>query len=535
MSEQTVADMIVSILEMSGVKRVYGLIGDSLNPIGDSIRRKNSVEWIAVRHEEAAAFAAGGEAFLSGELCVCAGTAGPGSVHLVNGLYEANRNNCPVLAIVTHIRSSEIGLDFFQETKPMELYKDCSIFCETVTYPSQMPRLLQEAMQTALMKKGVAVIIISKDISESLIEDSPYTRPVLPMKTTLVPAQEEIKKLADIINTHENVTLYCGIGCIEARDEVLSLAQTIKAPLCATIRSKDFMEPENPNYVGMNGMLSNRENRAALKGCDLLVLLGTDFPYAMVLPTAPTVVQIDINPKSIGRRSRLDLGINGDVKTVLDVLIPLLQQKEDDTHLKQSLAYKEEIDRQKETALVEMADAETLRPEYLTSLLSELADEEAIFAVDVGLNDVWASRYIKPKGKQRIIGSFHHATMAAAIPEGMGAFLATGKQIIVMAGDGGFSMLLGELLTIAQHNIPLKIIVYNNRELGYINFEAHLDKIPPFQTGMKNPDFSKVAEAIGIKGYHVDSPKGLKEILKRALEEEGPVVIDATTDPDALP
>lgn len=534
---KTVADRLVSILADSGVQRIYGLIGDSLNPIGNALSSDKRIQWTAVRHEEAAAFAAGTEAFLSGRLCVCAATTGPGSVHLINGLYEANRNGAPVLAIVSHIPSSEIGLDYFQETNPLILYKDCSVFCEMISHPSQMPRLLQEGMQTALSKKGVAVIVLPKDICLKEIEDSPYERVVSSTPAAVVPPPDAVEKLADIINSHERITLYCGIGCSDAKEEILAFAETVKAPIVHTIRSKEFMESGNPNDVGLNGFLSFGESREALETCDLLMLIGTDYPYDVLLPTRPTVIQIDVKGKHLGRRSRLDFGLRGDIKSVMDILVPLVREKKNDAHLRHALKFKNTLEQKKEDALHEMASMHPLRPEYLTFLINQEAPENAVFTIDVGLNDVWAARYLKACGTRRIIGSFKHATMAAAVPGAIGAYYAVEKDVpvIALAGDGGLTMLLGELLTIVQHDVPVKIVVYNNGELGYINFEAKVDGIAPFQTALKNPDFAKLAEVIGLRGFRLNSPENARETIRRFLDEPGPALLDAVTDGAALP
>lgn len=534
---RTVADKLVSILADSGVQRIYGLIGDSLNPVGAALSKDKRISWISVRHEESAAFAAGTEAFLSGQLGVCAATTGPGSVHLINGLYEANRNGAPVLAIVSHIPSSQTGLDYFQETNPAILYKDCSIFCEMISHPSQMPRLLQEGMQAALSKKGVAVIVLPKDISLKEIENSPYERTVFPTPAAVIPPPDEIKKLADIVNSHERITLYCGIGCREAKAEILAFAETVKAPVVHTIRSKEFMENGNPNDVGLNGFLSFGESREALETCGLLMLIGTDYPYEVLLPTKPAVVQIDIKGEHLGRRSRLDFGLCGDIRSVMDSLLPMIREKKNDTHLRNALKFKNTLEKKKEDALHEMASMHPLRPEYLSFLINQEAPENAVFTIDVGLNDVWTARYLKACGTRRIIGSFKHATMAAAVPGAIGACYVADKDVpvIALAGDGGLTMLLGELLTIVQHNIPVKIVVYNNGELGYINFEAKTDGIAPFQTTLKNPDFAKLAEVIGIKGFRVDSPEKARETIRRFLDEPGPALLDAVTDGGALP
>lgn len=534
---KTVADKLVSILADSGVQRIYGLIGDSLNPVGHALSSEKKITWVSVRHEESAAFAAGTEAFLSGRLSVCAATTGPGSVHLINGLYDANRNGAPVLAIVSHIPSNEIGLDYFQETNPLILYKDCSVFCEMISNPDQMPRLLQEAMQAALSKQGVAVIVLPKDICLKETADSPYERAVLPTPAAIVPSADEIQKLADIINSHERITLYCGAGCRQAKEEILAFAETVKAPIVHTIRSKEFMENNNPNDVGLNGFLSFGESREALETCSLLMLIGTDYPFEMLIPTQPAVVQIDIKGSRLGRRSRLDFGLRGDIKSVMDPLVPLIREKKNDAHLRNALKFKNTLEKKKEDALSAMASGHPLRPEYLTFILDQEAPENTVFTIDVGLNDVWAARYLKARGTRRIIGSFKHATMAAAVPGAIGAYYASDKDVpvIALAGDGGLTMLLGELLTIVQHNIPVKIIVYNNGELGYINFEAKVDGIPPFQTSLKNPDFAKLAEVIGIKGYRLDSPENARKTIREFLDEPGPALLDAVTDGTALP
>lgn len=534
METKNVAQMLVEELVISGVKRIYGLIGDSLNPIGNAVRVNKKLEWVHVRHEETAAYAAGSEASLTGELCVCAATAGPGSIHLINGLYEANRNHSPVLALVTDYDSSEDGLSYFQATHPQQLYKDCSIFCETLSNVALMPRLLQEAMQTSLNNKGVAVLIIPKNIAESIVEDSVYSRIITENKHHIKPNVEDVTKMANLLNAHKNITLYCGIGCKEAKTEVLYLANLLKAPTVSTIRSKDFMENENPNNAGMNGMISSWESKKALDNCDLLVLLGTDFPFQQFIPTHPIIIQVDIAGKHLGRRSKLDLGIIGDIKSTLDMLNPMIKAKDDEQHLNQSLDYKENIDKKKQEELDKMSKMKVLRPEYLTHILSKVANDDSIFVVDVGLNDIWAARYVDSMPQRDIIGSFKHGTMAAAVPEAIGAKKAfPDRQVIAMAGDGGLTMLLGELLTIVQNKIPVKIVVYNNGELGFIRLESNMEKIPPFEISLQNPDFAELAKVIGIKAIKIDSPNNLENILREALANDEAVLINAVTDPTA--
>lgn len=536
MATTKIANIIVSLLADAGIKRIYGLIGDSLNPIGDAVRVDTRIDWIGVRHEENAALAASGEAFLTNDLCVCAGTAGPGSVHLINGLYEANQSNTPVLAIVTDLISSEEGLGSFQATTPMRLYEDCSVFCERLSSVSQMPRLFQAAMQAAQSYKGVAVIIISKDISEAELSDSsPYFRQLFHTSDAIIPKEDDVKKMADIINQYKNITLYCGRGCQNATEEVLDLAGAINAPVVSTLRSKDFISLNNPYYVGMNGPLSRWESKYALDNCDLLIMLGIDYHGTRYITTKPTIIQVDLAGKHLGRRNRLDFGLVGDMKITLQALKQFIKPNTSSSHLEASRKAYLENEEKKHKDLREMKKANSLRPELLTNAISKVADYNAAFVVDVGLNDIWAARYLEAEPNRIIMGSFKHGTLGATIGIGMGAYFADPKrQIVTLTGDGGLTMLLGELLTLVQYKIPLKIVVYNNREFGFIKLEAQMEKIPPFSTKLQNPDFAKLAEVIGIKSFHVDSPQNLEKVLNEAFKEEGPVLIDAITDSEAL-
>lgn len=537
MNEKRVADVMVSVLAEAGVKRIYGLIGDSLNPIGDAVRLDKRIDWIGMRHEECAAFAASAEAYINNSLCVCAGTAGPGSIHLINGLYEATRNRTPVLAIVTDFVSSETGLDYFQATTPMRLYEDCSVFCERLSTPSQMPRLFNEAIQAAKAFNGAAVIIVPKDVSEApFIEaDSLYLHPDFKIPQATAPDFETVSQMAEIINSYKNITLYCGMGCRDAVEEIFDLADTLKAPTVCTLRSKDFMAVDNPFNVGMNGPLSSWESKYALDNCNLLILLGVDFHGKAFYPKQATVIQVDIAGKNIGRRSRLDFGVVGDVRLVLQSLKPLLKANSDNSHLEKSLEAYRQVEDKNRASLEEMRKKPKLRPELLTSALSELADYNAVFIVDVGLANMWAARYINPAPNRILTGSFKHGTMGAAVGEGIGAhFAAPERQIIVIAGDGGLTMLFGELLTVIQYRIPLKIVVYNNSEFGFINLEAETEGFPPFATALKNPDFAAIASLLGFKSVRIDNPDNLEEKLKNILAEDGPVLIEAVTDSSAI-
>ncbi len=530
----TVADVIVAQLEKSDVKRIYGLIGDSLNPLGAAVS-KSKLEWIAVRNEEVAAFAAAGEAELSGKLCVCAGTCGPGSVHLINGLYEANRNSTPVLAIVSHIPTRTIGLDYFQNTHPERIFNDCSVFCEFLMNPEQLPLLIYSAIQNAIGKKGVAVLIIPGDVMAAPFSEAPklenpvYNQPVYKAE------EEEIQKLAETIAKYKKFTLYCGHGCKNAMPEVLKLADVLQAPCLYTLRAKEFAPINNPFAAGMLGYLATPSSKTAVSDCDCMIMLGCDFPYSVILPKTAAFIQIDVDGSHLGRRCSLNFGMTGDIKQVLSALLPKLKPIKENAHLTQSLKTARDEDTKLENALTQMAQEVPLRPEYLTSRISKTANENALFLIDVGLNDKWASRYITPYPNRRILGSFKHGTMAAAIGEAIGmAFAEPERQIIVLSGDGGLTMLLGDLLTLVQYKLPLKIVVYNNGTLGFIDFEAEMEGYTPFGTNYQNPDFSKVAEAMGLTGYRLENPKNTDEILQKAWKENGAVLIDARTDAKAL-
>ncbi len=531
----TVADVIVKQLELANVRRIYGLIGDSLNAFGQAVK-ESSLEWIGVRHEETAAYAAAGEAGQTGTLGVCAGTCGPGSIHLINGLYEANRNGVPVLAIVSHIPSAEMGLEYFQATHPDRVFTDCSVFCETLVNPKQLPRLLFAAIEAALNQKGVAVLVIPGDIMAAEFSQMPLLRAPVIAEAVLTPVPEKIKELSALLNEHSKIAFYCGYGCKNAVPEVLALADKLKSPIMYTIRSCEFMALNNPYAVGMNGYLSTGSANYAIHECDCLVLLGTDFPFDPLLPTNPTLIQIDENAAHLGRRCRLDFGLAADMKKTLEMLNPLIDNKTDDSYLKQSLSQAQKVADNLSQQLKQNAlSKEWVEPDFLTSVASQQAAEDAVFVIDVGLNDKWAARYIQPKPVRQITGSFKHGTMSAAIGEAIGiCFAKPDRQVIALVGDGGVSMLLGDLLTIAQYQLPIHIVVYNNGELGYINFEATLEGYEPFGTKLHNPDFSKVADAIGIQGFHIQNSLEVENVLSKAFEQNKPVLIDAVTNPNAL-
>lgn len=535
MSKHTVAEVLVNELAEAGVERLYGLVGDSLNPVSDALRRDGRIRFIHVRHEECAALAAGAEAQLTGKLTACAGTSGPGHVHLINGLYDANRSYAPVLAIASHIPGSLVGMGYFQETHPDRLFNECSRFNEVISTPRQMPGVLRHAMQTAISQRGVAVVALPGDVAALSL---PGAQPPLPLVPPTVPGPDpdDVQALAAEINAASRVTLYCGSGCQDAHDEVVALAEKIKAPVGYAWRGKPWVEPDNPNAVGMTGLLGFGGAHTAMASCDLLILLGTDMPYTAWYPTHTRIVQVDIRGQHLGRRARIQRGVVGDVKKTLQAVLPLVTAKNDGSHLDAALQ-KLAQSREKLGAYVRHVTADAKpHPEYLTSVINSLAAKDAIFTVDTGLNNVWAARYIDAARDRRILGSFNHGTMACALPLSIGAQLTCpDRQVVALCGDGGMTMLMGELLTLVQYNLPVKVIVYNNGELGFINLEMRAAGYPEYETSMKNPNFARMAEAIGMTGIRIERGDAVEAGIRQALNTPGPVLVDVTTDPEAMP
>jgi pyruvate dehydrogenase (quinone) len=531
----TVATHLVDALVNAGVRRIFGVVGDSLNSIVDAIHHNRNIEWIHVRHEEAGAFAASAEAQVTGNLAVCAGSCGPGNLHLINGLFDAHKTLAPVLAIAAQIPSSEIGTDFFQETHPERLFQDCSHFCQLVGTEKQMPRLLQIAMQTSISRGGVSVLVLPGDVASEKMTSEELEHPVFHPRPAIQPAQPELEKLADLLNDADRVTIFGGAGCAGAHRQVLALAKQLLAPVAFSFRGKEFLESENPYAVGMTGLLGTESGHYALEKADVVLCLGTDFPYVAWYPKEAKIVQIDIRPEHLGRRSKLALGLVGDIRTTIDALLPLINPKKRDKHVAACIAKY----RDTEKSLQRHADREKsgkgLLPEYVTKVLNEVAEDDAIFTVDTGMTAVWAARYLKMTAKRRLIGSFNHGSMANAMPQAIGAQLAFPKrQVISMSGDGGFTMLMGDLLTLAQYELPVKLIVYNNSTLGMVKLEMRVAGYEDFGVDVKNTNFAKMAEAVGIRGIRVEDPKNVRSAFEAAFRQKGPVLIDVVTDPDAL-
>jgi pyruvate dehydrogenase (quinone) len=535
MAKKSVAALLVDTLVSAGIERVYGVAGDSLNGITDAIRERPAIDWIPVRHEETAAFAAGAEAHLTGKLAVCAGSCGPGHVHLINGLYDAHRSRVPVLAIAAHIPSQEIGSGYFQETHPERLFRDCSHYCETAAHPSQMPRTLEIAMQTALTRRGVAVLALSGDIA---LQDAVTSEPRLSFPTPLprvVPAAEEIARMAELLNQGRKVTILGGAGCAGAHALLLDVAGKLKAPVVHAMRGKEYIEYDNPYDVGMTGLLGFSSGYHAMMDADTLLMLGTDFPYQQFFPEQATIIQVDIRGEQIGRRTKVDLGLIGDVKSTLEMLSPKLESKSDDKHLRDALEHY----RQSRQGLDELATGEPgrkpIHPQYVTKMVNEVAADDAIFTCDVGTPVVWAARYLTMNGRRRLLGSFNHGSMASALPQAIGAQLAfPGRQVVTLSGDGGLTMLLGDLVTLRQLKLPVKLVVFRNDSLAFVELEMKASGFLDFATYLENPDFTRMAEAAGIRGLRAETPEQVRPMLMEALAHDGPALVEAVVNRQEL-
>ncbi|MCW2691149.1 MAG: Pyruvate oxidase [Mycobacterium sp.] len=527
----TVADHVISALKVSGVSRVYGLPGDSLNGFTDAIRRAGEISWEHVRHEEAAAFAAAADAALTGKLAVCAGSCGPGNLHLINGLFDAHRSRVPVLAVAAHIPRTEIGSEYFQETHPQELFKECSVYCELVSTPEMMPRILAMAMRAAVEENGVAVVVVPGEIFLQRSDETPWkSRPIVATSSVIRPDDESLRRAAAILNGAEKVTILGGAGVAGAHEALIGVAATLNAPVVHALRGKEFIEYDNPFDVGMTGLLGFASGYKALKEADAVLMLGTDFPYQQFYPEGASVVQVDIRGRNLGRRTPIELGLVGTVGDTLAALQPLLTQKQLRNHLDRALEHYRKTRRSLDSLAVNDRDRSPIRPEYLTALTDRLAATDTVFTVDVGSPVVWAARYLTMNGRRRLIGSFNHGTMACALPLAIGAQTAfPDRQVIALAGDGGLTMLFGELVTLLQNRLPVKVVVFNNSSLNFVELEMKAAGIVNFGTDLHNPSFAAVAQSMGMFGRRVEHPAELEEALADALAHEGPAVIDVVT------
>jgi pyruvate dehydrogenase (quinone) len=532
---KSVAQQFVATLEAAGVRRIYGIVGDSLNAVTDAIRASKRIQWIHVRHEEVAAFAAGAEAQLTDSLAVCAGSCGPGNLHLINGLFDCHRSRVPVLAIAAHIPSAEIGRGYFQETHPENLFRECSHYCELISAPSQMPGVLQTAIREAVGKRGVSVVVLPGDVALKEAEAAPDAEAIdlLPRNPKVAAPERDVDALAELLNESKRVTLFCGAGCAGAHDQLLSLAVKLQAPIVHTMRGKEHVEGDNPVDVGMTGLIGFSSGYFAMSDCDALLVLGADFPYRQFVPEKARIAQIDIRPGNLGRRTPIELGLVGDVAATIDALLPRLDHKKDGGHLERALGHYAKA----RQSLDELAvpGKGPIHPQQVAKSLGELADEDAIFTCDVGLPTVWAARFVRMNGKRRLLGSFNHGSMANAMAQAIGAQTeCPDRQVVSMSGDGGFAMLMGDFLSLRQLELPIKVVVFNNGSLGFVELEQKTAGILDFGVDLDNPNFAAIAEAAGVRGIRVERPDEVEKALREALAHDGPVLVDAVVNRQEL-
>lgn len=532
----TVADQFIQVLRQAGVRRIYGVVGDSLNPVVDAVRRTGGdIEWVHVRNEEAGAFAAAAEAQTTGRLAVCAGSCGPGNTHLIQGLYDAHRSGAPVLALASQIPSTQIGSGYFQETHPERLFTECSHYCELINGPGQMPRILRTAIQHAVGLGGVAVLALSGDVASQDAQNPTGEHDFLVRKGIVKPPADQVDQLAHALNRARKPMLFCGSGVQNAHSEVMQLAHRLLSPIGHALRGKEWIQYDNPFDVGMSGLLGYGACYEAMQEADLVLMLGTDFPYDPFLPGRHTI-QIDDDPAKLGRRTPLTLAVHGDVGETLRLVLDKVEQKTDQSYLDEML-------HRHTRALEGVVSAYTrdiekhipIHPEYVADVLDDLAADDAIFTVDTGMCNVWVARYITPNGRRRVMGSFVHGSMANALPHAIGAqYGAPGRQVVSVSGDGGLGMLLGELLTVRLHRIPIKIILFNNASLGMVRLEMMVDGLPSYETDHEAVDYAAIARAAGIEAARVERPADVRPAMAAALAAPGPYMLDVVTDPNAL-
>ncbi len=526
----TVAEVMVATLKASGVRRVYGLPGDSLNGFTDALRRDGEITWEHVRHEEAAGFAAAAEAALTGELAVCAGSCGPGNLHLINGLFDANRSRVPVLAIAAHIPREEIGTGYFQETHPAQLFGECSVYCELVSVPEQLPRVLEMAMRAALARGGVAVVVVPGEV---FLADAPsHSDPVAIRAASPVvrPDEQSLAAAAQVLNNAGAVTILAGAGCAGAHDQLIALAGALKAPVVHAFRGKEFVEYDNPYDVGMTGLIGFSSGYRAMEHCDALLMLGTDFPYRPFLPDGVPVVQVDVRGEQIGKRVQVRVPLVGTVKDTVDALLPLLEPKAESAHLDRMTAHYRRARARLDKLARDRRNDSPLHPQFVAATVDRLAAADAVFTVDVGTPCIWAARYLHLNGTRRLIGSFSHGSMANALSHAIGAQATyPGREVVALCGDGGLAMLLGELLTLRQQQLPVKIVVFNNGALSFVELEMKAAGIPTYGTDLLDPDFTGIARSAGLFGARVEKASELDDALRAAFTHDGPALVDVRT------
>ena len=530
-SKKTVAQIVVDILGEAGVKHCYGIVGDTLNQITSAIK-KSDIEWVHVRHEEVGAFAAGAEAYLTDQITACAGSCGPGSLHFINGIYEAQRNRVPVILLASQLITSQQGNDFPQEVDFESVYKNCSVFCREISDATQVREITTAAIQAAINQRGVAVLVIPYNISLEKVEDNCGHKIYHP-KPIIRPSDKELAEIAEIINKNQKVTIFAGQGVYDAHSELIAFAEKIKSPIVHTSRGKDFVEYDNPYNVGMTGMFGVKSGTMAIKECEVLILLGTDFAWSQFYPNNATIIQIDIDATHLGRRHPVNIGVVGSSKPTLAALLPLVNEKHDTKFLETCRTlYSSAMSKLNKKALPSKS---TIHPQYLTELIDKYATDDAVLCADVGSAMVWACRHFNTNGKRRTVISLKHGTMANAMPQALGVQKAfPNRQVITLSGDGGISMLLGDLLTTIQEKLPIKIIVLNNSSLNFVELEQKVEGLVNHYTDLQNPNFAKVAESMGLFSIRVDDSDLLEAAMQSFLTHSGPALLDVKTSTDEL-
>ncbi|MFZ1907413.1 MAG: thiamine pyrophosphate-dependent enzyme [Steroidobacteraceae bacterium] len=523
-----VADVVVDTLAAAGVKHCWGVPGDTLNFVTDAIRRSD-IKWVHVRHEEVAGFAAGAEAMLTGNLTACAGSCGPGSLHFINGLFESHRNRAPVVLIASQITRDELGFDFPQEVDYTPIYRTCSVFCDEIRTPAQARRKTAMAAQAALSKRGVAVLILPVDVSKAEAPDEPAFA-VHVSQPVIRPSDTDLQRVATVLNDSARVAIYAGSGCHDAHDQVVALAKLLKAPVAHTSRAKDFIEYDNPFNVGMTGIFGTAGGYHTLMSCDTLLLLGCDFAWRQFYPSHARILQIDIDPTHLGRRHPVEIGLVGDVKPTLEALISRIRPRQDTAFLDDCVKRHEDANRALEKRATDTRGG-AIHPQYLTRLIDKHAADDAVFTADGGSPMVWVLRHIRASVRRRTIVSLTHGTMANAMPQALGAKRAApDRQVIALSGDGGLSMLLGDLITAVQEKIPIKVAVFNNGSLGFVELEMKVEGLLDAFTNLENPDFARVAQAIGFHAQRVERAEELEGAVRDWIAAPGPALLDVVTE-----
>lgn len=532
--DRKVSEQVVDMMANSGIKHLYAITGDSLNDLTDAIVKDGRIKFIHMRHEESAAFAASAEAQLTGRLAACAGSSGPGHIHLINGLYDAQRSNAPVLAIASTCASAMFGTEYFQETNPTLLFSNCNVYNEMATTPTQVPHMIQAAMQEAISRGGVGIVGLPADVVSQPAVDSYASTTTLYTERLPEPSDDEVKAAANLINTARSVAIFSGAGARKAAGLLNQLSEKLNAPVATTYKSQlDFMG-SCKNYVGHMGYLGMWSAEDAIANADVILIIGTNFPYPGFFPTDKKIIQVDVKAERLGRKAKVDVAVRSDASLFLSALLPEVDAKNDDDFLKKALSDYSKIKEKFAEPVKNPGSNGSVRPEYMLSLLDEMADEDAIFTVDTGMNNVWTSHYLTPKKGRSMIGSFMHGSMANAMPMAIGAkFACPERQVIAVCGDGGFTMLLGELLTIIQYQLPVKLLVADNRSLAFVKWEMEMAGLAPNETNLTNPDFGHLASVAGFHAETVNNPTDLRGAMQRWLEAEGPALLSVVTDTDA--